>query len=322
MLDVAESVEIQMANARSARSRGDLVDAQARLESAWLESEGLPELHPLRAIVAWRRVKVAFDRDAIGDLVRHLDDAMALPEPFDTEGAALRAAQPVARRIWDTLGYGQPNVEPLWQAFITAWQQAGDPWMAASGRTQLAWEWACVGRLDALAELVESTACLDPHSFGAGPSRHPLAPDAPSAVWFAQMDQARVALRGAVWGRHEALARIASELYADALAEAEREEDEDPWFLETVGRAEQTFGWSPRVSPRWERSAPAATHARAPLHASIAAADEAGPEWAVDVRRLAVDLAGPSGDPRAAVWREESTALVRRYGVHVFPPLP
>jgi hypothetical protein len=335
--DAAADIEGLMAVARQARSAEDLARADEALLAAWMRAEALPDDHPLRAVVGWRRVKVAFDRGDMPALLQAMDAVTGELHPFDASSAALRGAEPVARRLWDAAGYGLPCMERMWVAYTKTWRDAGDPWMAACGETQLAWEWACSGRLDEVGQLLERTARLDPRSFGTGPSRHPLAADAPTSVWFAQMDHARVALQGAVWGCEEGLARVAAELYADALADAELNEDDDIWFLEGVGRAEVRFDWPRTVAPRWHKRAATASHPRVAFHGALAqavlaptrdsladlvghfdAADAYGPEWGVDARIEAALLGDRLETGDVDRWRADAMERARTYGLGVF----
>ncbi len=326
------AIEASMAEARRARARGDVEGAERWLHDARRASTSLPEDHSIRGIVGWRHVKALYDLERVRDAEDVLLELLELPEPFAAEAGGLRAAEPVARGIWDHLGYGRRSVRRLWERYVAAWSEAGDPWMAASGTTQLLWEWACSGELQQVRDAVEAIACTTPDRFAHGPSKHPRAADAAGSLWFAQMDQARIASWAALWARDAELARDALELYADALAEAELADDY--WFVEASARAEIAFGWPGSFVSRWEAEARALVHERAPLHHALAVAslrpaegvellaervpdaDRAGPEWGVDVRMLLVALAGD--DPRAARWAEEADAHVERFGLDVF----
>lgn len=327
---VAPRLEDLLARARSARADDDVGAALAALREAQEVGAALEPTHPLVARVAWRRAKAAYDLGATDEMLACLEGVLALEAPFDDHPQGLRAAQPIARRWWDERGYGDPRITRLWEAFRDAWRAGGDPWMAASGETQLAWEWACSGAIEPLRALLVARGGMTPRDFGDGPTKHPRAADAPSSVWFAQMDLARVALRAGVWARDEALAREAHEVYADALAEAELDEDADHWFLETAGRAERTFGWRGDLAERWVVSATRLDHPRARLHRALAEgvgkgwpaallevlddADAAGPEWGVDLR---LEVHAMGGDPDERL-RDEARRIAAERGVGVF----
>jgi len=257
----------------------------------------------VRAVVAWRLAKACYDLGRTDEMLTALAPELDADAPFERYPQGLGAVELLARRWWDERGYGHPSIEKLWTAYVAAQEDHGDPWLAACGRAQLAWSWACEGQREALWKLLVHTGGLGPRDFGRGPTRHPRADDASTSVFFAQMDVARIALRAAEWLGDEAMAREAYEVYADALAEAD--EPADYWFV-----------------------AEALDHPRAPLHRALAAAqvngdatelvarlsmaDAAGPEWGIDARLL---LDGLDGDPR---WRREARGRVARFGVHVF----
>lgn len=327
---VAQSIEALLARARGARAAHDVPGALAALREAQEASEALDVAHPLVARTAWRRAKAAFDVGATDEMLACLERVLTLEAPFADHPQGLRAVEPIARRWWDERGYGDARIPALWQAFVAAWRDGGDPWLAASGEAQLAWEWACSGELERLRQRLVVLGGMGPRDFGDGPTKHPRAADAPSSVWFAQMDLARTALRAAVWARDEALAREAHEVYADALAEAELDEDADHWFLETAGRAERTFGWRGDLAERWLASAVRLEHPRARLHRALAegvgngwpsalvqvldAADAAGPEWGVDLR---LEI-GAMGDDPDGVHLAEARRIAAERGVGVF----
>ncbi len=325
------AIERWMADARRARAGGDLDAAERLLADAHRASTSLEPDHSMRAIVGWRHLKVLFDLGRVEKAEKVLVDVLELDEPFGEGSGGIRAAEPIARGIWDRLGYGRPSVRTLWARYIDQWEQAGDPWMAACGRAQLLWEWACAGELARVREAVETIACATPSRFARGPSRHPRAPDAAGSLFYAQMDHARTAAWASVWSADEQLARLALELYADALAEAEL--PEDYWFVESSARAELRFGWPVDALARWEGEARRLDHRRGALHLGLAQAelgadpvaslapllpeaDDAGPEWGVDARRVLVRSA--TGDPRSERWAAEADATIEQYGLGVF----
>jgi len=327
------AIEKGMADARRARAGGDLHAVERLLADAHRASTSLEPEHSMRAIVGWRHLKALFDLGRVEQAEKVLLDVLELPEPFGEGSGGIRAAEPIARGIWDRLGYGRPSVRTLWTRYVDQWEQGGDPWMAACGRAQLLWEWACAGEMVRVHEAVEAIACATPSRFAGGPSRHPLAPDAAGSLFYAQMDHARTAAWASVWSADEKLARLALELYADALAEAEL--PEDYWFVESTARAELRFGWPLDAVERWEVEARRLDHGRAALHLGLAQAelgadpaaslahllpeaDEAGPEWGVDARRVLVRSA--NDDLRSERWEAEANATIEQYGLGVFRP--
>lgn len=330
-MDEVAAIEATMAEARRARSSGDVDRAEELLADAHEASTSLDRDHSIRSVVGWRHLKALFDLGRLDALEAPLARILELDEPFG-EGSGLRAAEPIARGIWDRLGYGRPTVRRLWRRYVAHFEAAGDPWMAACGRAQLLWDEACSGELHQVLEAVDGIACTTPDAFSGGLSRHPRAVDAASSLFYAQIEQARIASWAAVWGREEALARVALELYADALAEAE--EPEDYWFVETSARSEHRFGWRGDALDRWAAAAEALDHPRAELHRALVGAelqragthealvervgdaDDAGPEWGVDVRRVL--LAADGTDPRAPRWRQEADDRIQRFGLGVF----
>ncbi len=332
-MDEVAAIEATMAEARRARSSGDVRRAEELLAHAHHVSTTLDPDHSIRSVVGWRHLKALFDLGRLEDLEAQLERILELEEPFG-QGSGLRAAEPIARGIWDRLGYGRPTVRRLWERYVAHFEAAGDPWMAACGRSQLLWDEACSGELHQVLAAVDTIACTTPEAFAGGASRHPRAADAASSLFYAQIEQARIASWASVWGRDEALARVALELYADALAEAE--EPEDYWFVEASARSEARFGWTPDALERWAAAAASLDHPRAELHRALAGAellpgspldelagrvgdaDEAGPEWGVDVRHVL--LAAGCSDPRAGRWREEADDRIRRFRLGVFEP--
>jgi len=328
--DVATTIETLLVAARGARATASLPQCVQHLREAQAAASPLPDDHRLVAVVAWRRAKAAYDLGLTDEMLGCLERVLSLDHPFADYPQGLKAAEPLARRWWDERGYGHPLVARLWEAFVAAWREGGDPWMAASGEAQLAWDWACAGHLVPLQALLVRRGGQSPREFGNGPSKHPRAPDAPSSLWWAQMDIARIALRAAVWAGDEGLAREAHEVYADALAEAEVDESDDYWFLETAGRAERVFGWRGELAERWMAAAPGLSHPRAELHQALATAvvqgwpgavaevlpqaDAAGPEWGIDLR-VVLHTGGEDADGR---WLREARALAESRGVGVF----
>jgi len=324
----ASDIEEVLGRARAARARGELATVRRLLAEAQRATDALDEAHPLRSVVAWRRAKAAYDAGESEEILDALAAVLSTADPFAAYPQGLAAVEPIARRCWDELGYGLDAVEALWEAYIGAQQERGDPWLAACGRSQLAWSWACEGRLDELWQLLVEIGGLGPRDFGDGPTRHPRATDAATSVFFAQMDVARSGLRAAVWGRDERLGREADEVYADALAEAGVEPDY--WYVECAARAALCFGWRSELPSAWPGAAAALSHERADLHRALAAAevggewgalrhavpaaDAAGPEWGTDVR-LALAEAQLDDAPR---WRDEASRRARRFGLDVF----
>ena len=153
-----------------------------------------------------------------------------------------------------------------------------------------------------------------------------------SAKWFSWSDT--FGCWAALWGEDAALARLALELYADALAEAEL--SEDYWFTEAQARSELRFGWSPEAMTRWPAAAASLDHPRAAFHRalceaeldpsrgravwvpSVPLADAAGPEWGVDLRCWLLQHGAADDQGQEEQWKEEAVQMCQRFGLGVF----
>lgn len=331
-------VEEALVRSRDARGRGDGAACVAALDAAFvLAHEG--EDHELAAAVGWRRLKARHDFASARDVVAALQPLLELPDPFAGHDAALRGVETILRRSWDELGYREPVLTALCEAWSVAWAARGEPYLAAYGHLQKSWQHACRGELDALRALFDRYARLTPASFGDGPHRHARAADTPSSLWFVQMDLAHTALRAGTWARDERLARDAYDGYADAIDDAELDPDGEIWFLDASMRAATAFGW-PEVLDRhqgpWQRSH-GLEHPRAAWHraagqavlalldgrtddassawvdaAGHARAGKHGPEWIADALVEAYAIAPEAG------LRAEAEALIGTYDVRVF----
>ncbi len=349
MTGTAGHVEAHLSDARQARGSGDLSACAEALERAGLTALELADDHPLRQVVAWRRSKVAFDRDAPLQALHAIEEVLAGPDPFAHYPNGLNAAEPLAAAVWDAHGYGFDAIDRLWRAYSATHRQRGDPFLAAMGDVQRGWQLACSGQLSALSKLLDAYGALTPKSFGDGPHRHARAEDAPTSVFWIQMDLARITLRAATWSRDRSLAHDALEVYEDALSEAGETRLSVYWFVECAGRAALAFGWSDLsdVVDAWWRTAPALDHPRAPLHQALALAAahhdtgqhsaaidayadavhqahrlHAGPEWEVDARLWGHEAARSCSPapPASQAWLTEAAHRIEVAHLHVFAP--
>lgn len=285
-------------------------------EAASLACQGSDE--GLILTTGWRLAKAAHDFGTPDQVLEALRLVLSREAPFAHYPQATSAAEPLARRIWDTKGYGEPEVLELWRAYSAHQRSMGDPWLEAQGAVQRAWHLACRGALPELRVLTEPWLRLTPARFGRGPSKHPDAEATTLSLYWVHADLARIHLRAATWAGDPAAAREARDLLLDALAIVERPLGRCPWEVDALCRAGDRFGWTDapwtswlRVLETWESEHPVhAALGRAVLDrrsrragaatAFLAAADlaertAAGWEWVVDAlveaERIAPDPA-------------------------------
>lgn len=334
MTSPAERIERALSRARDARAAGDLPAARAALDG--LDTDGLDRAHPLHAILAWRRAKLALD---LGDAEASLACLAPLLEdpadPFAHYPQGLNAATPLASAAWDQLGYGHPTLRSLWARCSTAWRLRGDRYQEHAVQIQLAWDQACAGDLDRLADALDTFDALLPSELADGPTRHPRAPDAAGSVPYLQLDLARTVLRAGTWARQGWLLDRAEDLLEEAAEELDLQRTRAYWFLEPIALARLRLG---RSDPdgyvtAWLALAPELDHPRAGFHRALARAEASrddrstaasifedasrqaragryGPEWEIDPALQQALLLGVI-DP-VVVARIES------HGVHVF----
>jgi hypothetical protein len=196
------------------------------------------------AKAAWRLAKGHHDFGHPAGMLDALVPLLDGENPFEHYPAGLQAVGPISQRVWDELGYGRPEVLALWDAWSREYQRRGDPYFAAHGQVQKAWQYACHGDIDELARLNTVYAATRPERFGSGTHKHPRAPDTPHSVFWVQMDLARTMLRAGIWSNNDRYAWDAYEAYEDAFEEAETGRDGEFWFLEPVVQAATRFGWT------------------------------------------------------------------------------
>lgn len=348
-----EIARIGLEGARDARRRDDLPLAVAQLEAALAAAIELGDAS-LLATVCWRLAKARYDADDTAHMVASLAPLMGgeLEErgvwgvkrtvgPFDLYAPSLRALEPLARRHWDTEGYGLPLLAELWGAWSEAQAAAGEPFLAAWGDVQRAWQWACSGHREALEATVQRVVRLSPDHFQAGTHRHPAAPDGPASAPWLELDVARTALRSATWGGRERDALDAMDIMEDAAETAELRREADPWFLDAAVHAADRFGWD-AVAERYIAAwAERITHTDVPAthqqlasgllarragrqpdaaHAYLRAADLAreqrrGPEWVVSAHLGAARSLAADAPAAAEAQRELARCEARRTAV-------
>lgn len=333
-MSVPAQIEIALAQAREARARGDLIAAQQLLDG--LDLDDLDPDHPLAAVLAWRRSKLAHDLGDPRTALAILEPLLSAPaDPFAHYPRGLNAAGSLARAAWDRLGYGDPTLRLLWRRCSDAWRARGDGYLAHTAEVQLSWDQACAGDLGALSETLGAFAALQPGDLEGGPTRHPRAPDAPGSVPFLQLDLARTALRAGTWAQQPELLERAEDLLEEAAEEVGSQRTRDHWFLEPIALARLRLG---RDDPdgyvsAWLALAPSLDHPRAGFHRALARAEASrddphqaaaifedaerqaraggyGPEWEIDPalqRALLLSIPAPT-----------AAARIESHGVHVF----
>lgn len=335
-----ERIEALLAAAREARAAQRADEVLARTREAAHEALQLPDDHPLRQVTAWRLAKAEHDHGAPRAALEALRPILGQDDPFEHYRAGLQAADPLTRRFWDAEGYGEPLILTLWEACSRAWRRDGDPYLAAVGDLQRAWQLACRGERDALRQLVRRYGDLTPRTFGEGPRRHPRALDAPTSVFHVQLDLARTVLWSACWTRDERLAWEAGELAEDAAEGAGLERTEDVWFLDPTVRAALTFGRAapPGHEEAWIAGLDGLAEPRRTVHLGLAegvraraAGDPSAPARFLEAARAAEGAAiGPEwlADALVEAWRDRpeealrqrALEVVRRYDVEAFAP--
>lgn len=335
-----ERIEALLAAAREARAAERPDEVLAHIREAAREAQALPSDHPLRQITAWRLAKAEHDLGTPHGALEALRPILDQDDPFEHYRAGLQAADPLTRRFWDAEGYGEPLILKLWEAASRVWRRDGDPYLAAVGDLQRAWQFACRGERGALHQLVRRYGDLTPRTFGEGPRRHPRALDAPTSVFHVQLDLARTALWCACWTRDERLAWEAGELAEDAAEGAGLDRTKDVWFLDPTVRAALTFGVRPPPEhvEAWIEGLERLSEPRRSVHLGLAegvraraAGDPSAADRFLDAARAAEGAAiGPEwlADAWVEAWRtrpdpslrERALDVVRRYEVEAFAP--
>lgn len=326
-----EGVEAALVRARAARADGDLERAVEALSAAVPLAATLGPDHALAQRLAWRRSKLAHDRSEAGAALDALVPILEA-DPFAHYPAGLDALPRLAEKQWHALGYGSEVLRTLLERAHASHLAVGDRFRALQARVLHAWDLACAGDLDELAEVLEDFSRLHPDDLDGGPTRHARAADAATSVPWLQQDLARTCLRAGTWSRRPDLVEAAEDVLETSADDAGFERETEYWFLEPIALARQRLG---RPDPddymgAWLALAPRLKHPRAGYHRALArasaepdrgpsllahAAREAqhgdyGPEWEIDPL---VEIGRLSGDePPAARERIES------HGVRVF----
>lgn len=324
-----EHIEALLAAAREDRAEQRIDQLLERLREAAREALELPSDHPLRQVTAWRLAKAEYDHGTPQAMIEALRPILDQDDPFEHYRAGLRAADPVTRHYWDHVGYGEPLILELWEAASRAWRRDGDPYLAAVGDLQRAWQFACRGEREALRDLVQHYGNLTPDTFGEGPHRHPRAPDAPTSVFHVQLDLARTALWSACWTRDDRLAWEAGELAEDAAEGAGLERLEEVWYLDPVLRASITFGdtVAPDTQAAWLGQLSRLSEPRRTVHLGLAhgllarrAGEQTAKQHFLDAAHAAGQATiGPEwlADALAEAWRTDPEESLRQRGLQV-----
>ena len=162
--------EAHLRDATTARHEGRGEDCCAALVLAQQAAEQA-ESPALLARVSWRLSKAHFD---FGDPVSMMDaiDPLIDDNPFTWYKQGLQAVEPMARRYWDVVGYGNDAVLRLLRAWSQHYREAGDPFLEATGRVQQGWHLACSGNLDGLRSTFQRLNRLTPRDLASSPYRH------------------------------------------------------------------------------------------------------------------------------------------------------
>lgn len=264
------AVSEHLERARAARRADDGLAALAALRHA--AARALETGDPASIQLAgWRRAKGEFDFGTPETLLASLEPIVALPTPFEHYPQGLHAAEPIARRIWDHLGYRSDAVLQLWSAWGAHHRSTGDTYLAAQADLQRAWHMACRGDTDAVQNIAEPWFRLTPARFGRGPTKHPDAEDATLSLYWIQVDLGRTLLRAATWTGRERLARDARDHLEDALAWSSRSLGKAPWCVDAICRAADRFAWSDAPWPAWSKVLSGWSQAH-PVHARLGGA--------------------------------------------------
>jgi len=256
-----------LSRARIARSEHRPEDVLAALKDAASAATSDAE----HQVAGWRLAKGVYDFGDVSALMDALEPVLATEAPFEHHPTAVAAAEPIAQRVWNKLGYGDVRVLRLWEAYSDHHRAIGDPWLAAMGDVQRAWQLACLGQVAQVRGLLDHYANLSPRRFGRGPTKHPDAWDTTLSLFWVQADMARTLLRCATWTHDEPQAVEAREVYKDALAASERHPDRTWWFVDPVCRAADRFGWTVQTWSPWSRGV-ANLAEQHPVHTGIAQA--------------------------------------------------
>lgn len=338
-IERAHALLDQAAEARERRSHDRCLGALNEARDLLLDT---PE-RALLGKVSWRLAKAAYDFGTPEQMLDAVTPLLEAGEAFAHHGPGRRAMAPIAKRWWDTRGYADHRVARLWEAWSDSYRAEQDPWMEAMGQAQLAWHLACAGDQTELDAIIERYLAMDPRAFGAGPHRHPDAPDTPSSVWWAQLELLRTGLWAAAWSGRRDRARDLADAIEDAAESAELDRAADPWFLDPLIRVGLAFDLREILDTwyaPWEATLSASDTPRARFHLALGrslelrrtgdhfAAWEAaggalehaleqrfGPEWTVDalVARAGAE-AGLPGASRSKTL-DEITELKSTYGL-------
>lgn len=256
-----------LARARRARREGDGPGVLAALEEAVVTSAEAGD-ESLLTLAAWRLSKAHHDYGTPEGALDALDWLQTEGRtPWEGYARAREGMERLSAWVTSTAGYGDPRLVDLWRGWLDA--LANDPWRRAQGTVQLAWVLACRGDLDALRQLAEGVFRTSPSRFGTGPTAHPDAPDTPTSVYYAQLELARVLLRGATWVGDTATAEDALDAWYEAAGAVEVEPDY--WLLEAHAHASVRLGWGEGLDD-FAAAHAALDHPRARVHRPLGAA--------------------------------------------------
>ena len=297
---------------REARSVKDIDGSMALLEQARCQAQ---EQQPDReGQITWLLAKAAWDSERIDVLARCVSLLVAMPDPFAGSKTAREMSEPVARRLYDVLGYADVAADRLLDAAAAAWREDGDRVRAEWIVIQAAWAQACRGQVEELFAEAERLDRLGPHDLDGSPSRHARAEGPRDSVPWIQLDIWRAALRAAVWARHPRRAAEALDGLEDAVEACGLTRESDAFLLENVCTAQLLLHQpSPHDMAAWGHACASLEGERAVTHRALHAAWSQGDDVQLFLEAAEYASHSDTGHEWTA-WALQGAALCGYYG--------
>ena len=313
-----ERVDMALQRASVYRAQGDGVGCLDLLAGVF-QDVLQAEQDRLTALVGWRFAKAQHDFGDAASLCTTMEAMLELPDPLEGHPAGLSAIPAITMRVWREIGYGRDVIEDLWDLWTSRQLAANEPYLAAHGQIQRAWQLGCRGDLDGVLAISHKYLKFNPDHM-VGPHKHPQASTPGDSLFFVQMDLTRTCLRCGNWAKNDRYARDAYESYLDASDEAGCDPNAVFWFLEPAHQAAVRFGWREvdALERPYREALAVLNHPRRDYHLALADRDYSlavtlaqkggyGAEWVAYAHQLA-------GNHASVV------ELADRYGVRVFLP--